>query len=91
MWCASIGSSAWLTAGCHKEGLTIKYRMSRFAHAAEEDRPYLISNESCVSIAVRLKLLNTSVSTFPFQIWHAIYQKDEQHPPAKERPQFGLK
>ena len=59
MWCASIGSSAWLTAGCHKERLTMKYCVSQFAHTAEEDRPNPVSNEWCVSIAVRLKLLST--------------------------------
>ena len=50
--------------------------MSRFSHMAEEGRPNLISNRSCIGIAVRLKQLTASVSTWPFQMQHAIFQTE---------------
>ena len=59
-----------------------------FGRVVEEDNPILISNGSCVSIAIRLKQLKSSVSTCPFQIQHSIFETDELHPPANERRLF---
>ena len=63
----------------------------RFGQMLLKDRPNLISNGSCVNIAVRLKRLRTSVSTSPFQIKLAILQTDELLPPSSELQPFGLK
>ena len=52
---------------------------------------HLISNGSCVSIAVRQKPPEASVSTCLFQVQHDIFQADVRRPPAIERPPFGLK
>ena len=43
-----------------------------------------------IIIAVWLERLRASVSAPAFQIQHAIFQTDELHPPANERPPFGL-
>ena len=49
---------------------------SRFARTLQEDRPNLISNGPCVSIAARLK-------------HHDIFQTAELHPPADEHSLLG--
>ena len=56
----------------------------------EEECLNLISDRSCVSIAIHLKQLRASVSTCSFQTQHAVFQIGEyMHWPACERLPFG--
>ena len=66
--------------------------LSRFDRIVQEDRPSLILNGSCVSIAVRLQQLRASVSSCPFQKQHAVFQTGGTASAGpKERPPFGPK
>ena len=60
------------------------WRMSHLSCMGEDNCPKWISNGSRVSTAIWLKWLRALVSTCPFQLQHAILQRDVLHPPANE-------